>query len=81
MSDVETLFQREKRLLVAAVGNADHQRVEDARRAPHEVFVTACERIERARYTATTMRFLLSSDRWARQSVHATHLAPAARVT
>src|SRR5258708_8259406 len=27
------------------------------------------------------MRLLLSSDKWARQSVHATHLAPTARVT
>src|ERR1700744_6199116 len=49
VSDIEALFECKKRLLVAAVGDAYHQRVENARRAPNEVFVTARQRVERAR--------------------------------
>src|SRR5271156_7156645 len=49
VSDIEAFFKSEKRLLVAAVGDAYHQRVENARRASNEVFVTARQRVERAR--------------------------------
>jgi hypothetical protein len=49
VSDVEAFFERKEWLLIAAVGDADDQRIENARRPPNEIFVTARQRVERAR--------------------------------
>jgi hypothetical protein len=63
MRDVETLIERKERPLVAAVGDAHHERVEDARRTSNEIFVTARQRIERTRVHGDYHGLLLSSVR------------------
>src|SRR5689334_2316982 len=47
--DIEPLLQREKRLLRAAVRDADDELIENARCAPDDVVMPAGERVERTR--------------------------------
>jgi hypothetical protein len=44
--DIESFFEREKWALGTTVSNADDQPIEQTRRAPDEVFMTARKRIE-----------------------------------
>jgi hypothetical protein len=46
---LDALLQREEGALGAAVGDAEHERVEQAARAPHQVFVAARKRVKRSR--------------------------------
>src|ERR1700710_1418122 len=48
MRYIQPFLQTEKRLLVAAIGDSQHQRIENTRCTSHEVFVTARERVERS---------------------------------
>ncbi len=45
---VDALLQREERALRRAFGDAEHQRAEQAARAPHQILVAAGERVESA---------------------------------
>src|SRR5476649_270916 len=48
MRYIQPFRQTEERLLVLAVCHSNHQRIENTRCTPHEVFVTARERVERS---------------------------------
>ncbi len=49
LGQIDALLEREERPLAAAVGDTDDQLVEHQGRAPHQVLVPACERIECSR--------------------------------